>query len=125
MHLRVTCAIVGVALFATAIEAGQSQESKSPAQKRSTVEKSATAAPRPPVALDFSGIFSKIPDDFHFTRFAHGMIMVDGANTEVVVVRINDDGSHEHACVNTEKAARSFMEGSATKRVAPSKAEEK
>jgi hypothetical protein len=43
------------------------------------------------------------------TVAAGGMVMMDAPNHEVVMVRINDDGSRSHACVNDEAAARAFL----------------
>ena len=40
-----------------------------------------------------------------------GMITMDAPNHEVVMVRINDDSTRSHACVNTEAAARAFLAG--------------
>jgi len=36
---------------------------------------------------------------------------MDAPNHEVVMVRINDDSTRSHACVNTEAAARAFLNG--------------
>ena len=40
-----------------------------------------------------------------------GMVTMDAPNHEVVMVRINDDSTRSHACVNTEAAARAFLSG--------------
>lgn len=45
------------------------------------------------------------------TMAAGGMVTIDAPNHEVVMVRINDDGTKSHACVNTEAAARKFLSG--------------
>lgn len=38
-----------------------------------------------------------------------GMVTIAAPNHEVVIARINDDGTRSFACVNTEAAARSFL----------------
>jgi len=43
------------------------------------------------------------------TMAAGGMVTMDAPNHEVVMVRINDDGTRSHACVNDEAAARKFL----------------
>lgn len=45
------------------------------------------------------------------TMAAGGMVTMDAPNHEVVMVRINDDGTKSHACVNTEAGARKFLSG--------------
>jgi hypothetical protein len=44
---------------------------------------------------------------------AGGMVTMDAPNSEVVLIRINDDGTRSLACVDNEAAARKFL--SATK----------
>jgi hypothetical protein len=39
------------------------------------------------------------------------MMSMDAPNHEVVMVRVNADGSRSHACVNNETAARTFLAG--------------
>ncbi|HXA15550.1 MAG TPA: hypothetical protein VN380_01050 [Thermoanaerobaculia bacterium] len=56
------------------------------------------------------------------TMAAGGMVTMDAPNHEVVMVRINDDGTKSHACVNTEAAARKFLSG-AKSEPAPAKPE--
>jgi len=45
-----------------------------------------------------------------------GMVSMAAPNHEVVMVRINDDSTRSHACVNTEAAARAFLSPSPAKR---------
>jgi hypothetical protein len=40
---------------------------------------------------------------------AKGMVSMAAPNHEVVIVRINADGTRSHACVDNETAARAFM----------------
>jgi hypothetical protein len=40
---------------------------------------------------------------------AKGMVSMAAPNHEVVLVRINADGTRSHACVESETAARAFM----------------
>ncbi|HEX3067704.1 MAG TPA: hypothetical protein VHX14_03945 [Thermoanaerobaculia bacterium] len=48
---------------------------------------------------------------------AKGMVSIAAPAHEVVLVRINADGTRSHACVDNETAARNFMAGQKT--VAP------
>jgi len=61
-----------------------------------------TTSPPVPLAALFQAPAQK-------TVAAGGMVMMDAPNHEVVMVRINDDGSRSHACVNDEAAARAFL----------------
>ncbi len=45
-----------------------------------------------------------------------GMVSMAAPNHEVVMVRINDDSTRSHACVNTEAAARTFLSPATAKR---------
>lgn len=40
---------------------------------------------------------------------AKGMVSMAAPNHEVVLVRVNADGTRSHACVDNETAARNFM----------------
>ena len=82
-----------------------------PASKSKTKTKKVTAAPAitsqttSPVPL--SALFP--PPSQQETMDAGGMVTIDAPNHEVVMVRINDDGTRSHACVNDEAAARKFL----------------
>ena len=60
-------------------------------------------------SADLHSIFAHADREPQVTRSANGMEMIDAPNTEVVLLRINSDGSAERACVNSEKAAREFL----------------
>jgi hypothetical protein len=49
--------------------------------------------------------------DARETVAAGGMVTMDAPNHEVVMVRINADGTRSHACVNDETHARTFLAG--------------
>jgi hypothetical protein len=95
-----------------------------PASKSKTKTKKATAAPAitsqttSPVPL--SALFPA-PSQQE-TIAAGGMVTIDAPNHEVVMVRINDDGTRSHACVNDEAAARKFL-SAAKSAAAPAKPE--
>ena len=70
--------------------------SKQPAAKQATVSTVPLSALFP-VATEES-----VPD-------AKGMVSMAAPNHEVVLVRINADGTRSHACVDNETAARAFL----------------
>jgi len=83
-----------------------------PASKSKTKMKKVTAAP----AITSQTTTSPVPLSALFpapqqqeTMAAGGMVTMDAPNHEVVMVRINDDGTRSHACVNDEAAARKFL----------------
>ena len=76
-----------------------------PATKAKTKTAKATTAAAPKVPL--TALF---PAPAAQTVSAGGMITMDAPNHEVVMVRINEDSSRSHACVNTEAAARAFLD---------------
>ena len=89
-----------------------------PASKSKTKTKKVTA-----VSNSVSQTTSPVPLTALFpaaqqqeTMAAGGMVTMDAPNSEVMLVRINDDGTRSHACIDNEAAARKFL--SATKSAA-------
>ena len=99
--------ITFVALIITFVTVGAFSESKSKTAlaKKQDVKTTGLA----PVSL--SELFPAASDDVKTVTGARGMVMMDAPNHEVVMVRINTDGSRSHACVNNEAAARAFLSG--------------
>ncbi|MDP9362125.1 MAG: hypothetical protein M3P29_11815 [Acidobacteriota bacterium] len=96
-----------VALIITFVTVGAFSESKSvkALAKQQDVSQTGLA----PIPL--SAMFPAASDDTRTVTDAKGMVMMDAPNHEVVMVRINTDGSRSHACVNDETAARAFLSG--------------
>jgi hypothetical protein len=96
------------ALVITFITAGAFSASKSkkaaPAKQKTVSQTSLTPVP-------LSAMFPAASDDSRAVTDAKGMVSVDAPNHEVVMVRVNEDGTRSHACVNTEAAARAFLAG--------------
>ena len=99
--------ITFVALIITFVTVGAFSESKS--VKALAKKQDAKTTGLAPVPL--GALFPAAPDDVRAVTDAKGMVMMDAPNHEVVMVRINTDGSRSHACVNTEKSARAFLSG--------------
>lgn len=79
----------------------------------------APAAALAPVPL--ATLFPAAAEDGQSVTDAKGMVMIDAPNHEVIMVRIDTDGTRTHACVNTETKARAFLSNtkSSTAVVAP------
>ena len=60
--------------------------------------------------LPLSALFP-VADRVRITVAADGMQTADAPNVEVLVARVNGDGTIATACVGTEEAARDFMSG--------------
>jgi hypothetical protein len=96
------------ALILTFVAVGAFSESK---------VKTATASKKPPVkqsvqtAVPLSALFPSAPAEGSNATGAKGMMSMDAPNHEVVMARINADGTRSHACVNDETAARNFLAG--------------
>ena len=99
--------IAVVALIITFVTGGAFSESKS--VKALAKKQDAKTTGLAPVSL--SELFPTASDDVQTVTGARGMVMMDAPNHEVVMVRLNTDGSRSHACVNTEKSARAFLSG--------------
>lgn len=100
--------IAFVALIITFVTAGAFSESKS----KTAAPAKQQAASQPVLApIPLSAMFPAASEDSRAVTDAKGMVMMDAPNHEVVLVRINTDGSRSHACVNTETSARVFLAG--------------
>lgn len=101
------------ALIASFITVGAFPASK-PASK-----KSKSAAPAAQKAITSQAASTPVPLAAMFpasssaqeTVAAGGMVTMDAPNHEVVMVRINADGTRSRACVNDEAHARAFLAG--------------
>jgi hypothetical protein len=110
--------IVIAAVIVSFVTVGAFPASKLKSKKASAVP-SSTSQISAPVPL--SALFPA-PAQQQETVAAGGMVTMDAPNHEVVMVRINDDGTRSHACVNTQAAARKFLNSSTTA-AAPAKQE--
>jgi hypothetical protein len=105
--------VVIAALIASFITVGAFPATK-PASK-----KSKSAAPAAQKAITSQVTSTPVPLVAMFppssaaqeTVAAGGMVTMDAPNHEVVMVRINADGTRSHACVNDEASARKFLSG--------------
>ena len=77
-----------------------------PVKKTAAKTKAAVAVAPAPVPL--AELFP-VSDDTRSVTDAKGMVTMDAPNHEVVMVRIEPDGTRTHACVNTETKARAFL----------------
>jgi hypothetical protein len=77
-----------------------------PVKKTAAKTQAAVAAAPAPVPL--AALFP-VSDDARSVTGAKGMVTMDAPNHEVVMVRIEADGTRTHACVNTETKARAFL----------------
>jgi hypothetical protein len=95
-----------VALVISFVAVGAFSGSKKPvkASAKQPAAKQAVVAPVPLSAIFAASSANEVTD-------AKGMSMMDAPNHEVVMVRINADGTRSHACVNDETAARTFLAG--------------
>ncbi len=79
-------------------------ESKSKTSKTNKVKNAPQAASTPaPLASLF------LAPNTQEVAGAGGMVTMDAPNHEVVMVRVNADGTRSHACVNNEAAAHGFL----------------
>jgi hypothetical protein len=93
--------IVIAAVIVSLITVGAFPASKAKSKARSTSKTS-------PAAIPLAALF---PAPAPETMAGGGMVTMEAPNHEVVMVRINDDGTTSHACVNDEAAARAFLSG--------------
>jgi hypothetical protein len=81
-----------------------------PASKSKTKTKKVTAvsnsASQTTSSVPLAAMF---PSPGHETVDASGMVTMDAPNHDVVMMRINPDGTRSYACVNNEAAARAFL----------------
>ncbi len=96
--------ILVAALILTFVTGGAFSAPKS---KKATALKQPSAKQAVVSSVPLSSLFpasteESVPD-------AKGMVSMAAPNHEVVIVRINADGTRSHACVDNETAARAFM----------------
>jgi len=96
--------IIFAALILTFVTGGafSAPKSKKTIATNQTSAKQATVSSVPLSALFPAATEESVPD-------AKGMVSMAAPNHEVVIVRINADGTRSHACVDNETAARNFM----------------
>ena len=99
--------IIIAAVIVSLVTVGAYPASKPRTKKVTAVSNSASQTNTSPVPL--TALFPA-PQQQE-TMAAGGMVTMDAPNHEVVMVRVNDDGTKSHACVNTEEAARKFVSG--------------
>lgn len=84
--------------------AGESQNN----DRQAFAEAAATAARSPLMPVSLSALFTAMADNF--TIHADGHMSADQhAPTDVMIARVNADGTTETACVATEAAALKFF----------------
>ena len=101
--------IAFAALLITFVTVGAFPESKAKsttAPKQLSVSQPGLTVVQPSVPL--SALFPA-PSDETTVSDARGMVSMAAPNHEVVMARINTDGTRSHACVETETAARAFL----------------
>ena len=96
--------IIIAAVIISFVTVGAYPASKSKTKKVTAVSSSANQTTNSPVPL--TALF---PAPGHETVDASGMVTMDAPNHEVVMMRINPDGTRSYACVNNEAAARAFL----------------
>ncbi len=96
--------IILAAIIVTLVTVGAYPATKAKTKTAKAPAAAAKAAPVPLAALFPAPAAQE-------TVSAGGMVTMDAPNHEVVMVRISDDSTRAHACVNTESAARAFLSG--------------
>ncbi|MEA2164062.1 MAG: hypothetical protein QOK37_2189 [Thermoanaerobaculia bacterium] len=94
-----------VAVIISFVSFGAFSASK-PVKKTAAKPQAAALAATAPVPL--AALFPA-PNDTQSVTDAKGMVTIDAPNHEVIMVRIESDGTRTHACVNTETKARAFL----------------
>jgi len=100
--------IAVVTLIITFVTAGAFSASKS---KKTAPAKPQAISQTSSAPVPLSALFPAASDDTRAVVDAKGMVSMDAPNHEVVLIRINADGTRSQACVNTEAAARTFLAG--------------
>jgi hypothetical protein len=106
---------LAVASFAGAAETKPAADTRSAAQEVAGAAKAAASAP-----ITLSAIFAEVADNLEVMTGPHGFVISKVTMPDVVVMRIEADGTRTSACVNNERAARAFLAGEGKK---PAKAE--
>src|SRR5258708_21073906 len=96
--------IVIAAVIVSFVTVGAFPASKS--KTKAAAKKTASQSISGPVPL--TALFP-VPSQQQETVAAGGMVTMDAPNHEVVMVRINHDGTKSHACVNTEPPTRKSL----------------
>jgi hypothetical protein len=96
--------IVLAAVIVSLVTVGAFPATKAKTKTAKATTAAAQSAPKVPLAALFPAPAQEIAGP-------GGMVTMDAPNHEVVMVRINDDSTRSHACVNTEAAARAFLNG--------------
>jgi len=98
--------IILAAVIVSLVTVGAFPATKAKTKTARTQTATAQSAPKVPLAALFPA-----PAAQQEIAGPGGMVSMDAPNHEVVMVRINDDSTRSHACVNTEAAARAFLNG--------------
>ena len=96
--------IVLAAVIVSLVTVGAYPATKAKTKTAKAPTATAQSAPKVPLAAMFPAPAQEIAGP-------GGMVTMDAPNHEVVLMRINEDGTRSHACVNTEAAARAFLSG--------------
>jgi hypothetical protein len=96
--------IVFAALILTFVTGAAFSASKS---KKATASKQPSAKQAAVSTVPLSALFPAVTEES--VTDAKGMVSIAAPTSEVVLVRINADGTRSHACVDNETAARNFM----------------
>ena len=75
--------------------------------KKATAMKQSSAKQTVASSVPLSSLFPAATEES--AAGAKGMVSMAAPNHEVVIVRINADGTRSHACVDNETAARTFL----------------
>jgi len=78
-----------------------------PKSKKATASKQPSAKQAVISSVPLSSLFPAATEESVVD--AKGMVSMAAPNHEVVMVRINADGTRSHACVDDETAARTFL----------------
>ncbi len=97
--------IIFAALILTFVTGGAFSAPKS---KKATALKQPSAKQAVVSSVPLSSLFPVATEESAVVE-AKGMVSMAAPNHEVVIVRINADGTRSHACVDNETAARAFM----------------
>jgi len=97
--------IVLAAVIVSLVTVGAYPATKAKTKTAKTTAAAAQSAPKVPLTAMFPAPAAQE------IAGPGGMVSMDAPNHEVVMVRINDDSTRSHACVNTEAAARAFLNG--------------
>lgn len=101
-----TAALLFIAAMTVASFAGAGEIPND--QKTAFAEAAAKAARSPLMPTSLSALFTAMADNF--TIHPDGHMSADApAFTDVIIARINEDGTKETACVATEQAALNFF----------------